>query len=167
MITSNLFLNNDDIQKKVKECAQWIDLTVGHNNNYTICPILQSSYYFAADVSRCITTVPQFDFFGVQRYVDDGAEELYVYKGVDPSLVDSKTVILLDVLVNSGTTMSMASKMLYQIGARKVYTISLMCRQFVKFKTDWTGIVISDESVYGYGLDFHNKNRTLKEIYYE
>lgn len=164
---SNTLLTENDIQKKVKECAQWIDNAVRHSNNYIICPILQSSYYFAADVSRHLITTPDLDFFGIQRYVEDYPEDLYIYKAADLSLVNNKTAVVVDVLVSSGTTVSTASKMLQQAGASEVLVVTLLCRQSSQKKPDWVGTLISDEQLYGYGMDLRGKHRTLSNINYE
>lgn len=166
MSSFNILLSSNDVQRKVQECSQWIDGLISSGDSYTICPILQSSYQFAADVSKCLVSTPSVDFFGVQRYVDGEPEDLYVYKGADHSLINGRYVIILDVLVGSGTTLNLATKMIQQMGALKVYSAALLSRQFSKRKADWVGMTISDEVVLGYGLDYNGSYRTLPALYY-
>lgn len=168
MITYNVLYSQDQIHDKVLRCAAWIDNIAINNPDYVVCPILQSSFYFTTDVFNVLTTTPLVDFCGVNRYDSDGTiDELYMYKGPDVKLYDNKIVILIDTLVSTGSTINYASKLIKQLGAKKVYTASLLVRQFTNYKLDWKGFTIADESVFGYGLDLNSKYRTLPYIAYE
>lgn len=164
----SVLYTNDQIANKALECANWIDYISLSNPNTLICPILQSSFYFATNVFANLKTNLTVDFCGVSRYEDDGTiDELYMYKGPSVDLYDGKTVIVLDTLISTGSTMDFVSKFLKQMGAKKVHTASLLVRQFSKIKPDWKGYVISDESVFGYGLDLNSQYRTLNYIAHE
>lgn len=164
----NILYTPEQVHNKVIECANWIDYIVLANPNTLVCPLLQSSFYFASEIFTQLKTSPTVDFCGISRHDDDGTiSELYMYKGPSVNLYDGKVVIILDALISTGSTMDFASKFLKQMGAKKIYTASLLQRQFSKHKPDWKGFLISDESVFGYGLDLNNKYRTLNYIAHE
>lgn len=162
MSTSNVLFTEQQIQERVKECATWIDNVA--SNDYVLCPILQGSYQFASDLSNYLVSKPILDFCGTQRYVDGLAEDLYIYKGFDMFYLSNKVVVLLDVIINTGTTMDSMCKLAAQAGASKVYTATLLRRKFAAKKPSWVGFTISDEVVDGYGMGAH---RTMKSICYE
>lgn len=164
---SNIIYSDDQISVKTTECASWID-HISRNSDVVLVPILQSSFMFATDVCKKLESTPALDFCGIMRYESDGSpEDLYMYKGIDMPAYNNKIVIIMDVLCSTGSTMSFASKFLLQWGAKKVYTAALLTRQFSSYKPSWTGYMISDESVIGYGLDNNYKYRTLNYIAYE
>lgn len=167
MTTHNILYSKNDIITKAKLCALFID-DIAFKNKTIICPIMQSSYQFVADVSKYLSTTPYLDFYGISRYANDGTEDdLYLYKGADQQLLNNKTVIVVDTLCSTGSTIDLAAKLSKQLGAKKVYTVCLLYRQFSVHKPDWYGWMISDEMVYGYGLDNQTEFRTLSYIAYE
>lgn len=167
MISYSILHTPEHIQTKVTECAAWIDKIVFNNNDTVLCPVLQSSFMFLSDVCKNLNTLPTIDFCGINNHDEDGLlDELYMYKGVDTSLYDGKTAIILDVLCSSGTTIDFVKKFITHMGAKRVYTASLICRQFSKIKPDWYGFVASDELLIGYGMDYKHRYRTLNYIAY-
>ncbi len=167
MITHNTLYSKSDIETKAKLCAQFID-DIAFKNDTLLCPIMQSSYQFIAELSKHLSTTPYLDFYGISRYAEDNTEdELYLYKGAEQSLLNNRTVIVIDTLCSTGTTMDLAARLSKQLGAKRVYTVSLLQRQFSVHKPSWYGWMISDESVYGYGMDTKTKYRTLPYIAHE
>ena len=165
---SNVLYSATEIDHKVADCAKFVDAAVTRNNNTVICPILQSSFYFTSNLFSKLLTTPQVDFCGVSFYDKDGLEDgLYMYKGPDVTVYDNKHVIIIDVITNTGTTLDYVSKFLKQMGAKSVTTACLLYRQFSKHNATWKGFTISDELVYGYGIDHQYKHRTLPYIAYE
>jgi len=164
MNTSDTLYSKEQIDIKAIECAGWIDNIVS-STDAVLCPILQSSFMFLANISSHMLTTPSMDFCGVNRYASDGTiDDLYMYKGVDASIVNNRAIIILDVICNTGATIDFTSKLLRQMGAKKVYSASLLVRQFSKLKPNWTGYTISDETVVGFGIDDNNQYRTLNYI---
>lgn len=167
MTTHSILYSKSDIETKAKMCALFIDDIVWKGDTI-LCPIMQSSYQFISDICKHLSTEPYLDFYGISRYSDDNTEDdLYLYKGAEQSILNNKTVIVIDTLCSTGTTLDLAARLSKQLGAKKVYTVSLLYRQFSKHKPDWHGWTISDELVYGYGLDNGTKYRTLPYIAYE
>lgn len=168
MTTHNVLYSKEQIVEKVKECAIWINSIIDKDPNTVVCPILQSSFLFVCDILPHISKLPELDFCGVSFYDEDGTQDgVFMYKGPNIKLYDNKTVVVVDVICNTGTTMDYTSKLIKQLGAKKVYTASLLYRQFSVYKPDWKGFTISDESVYGYGMDLKTKHRLLQYIAYE
>lgn len=168
MNTHNVLYNAEQINDKVLDCSKWINGLLVKDPDIVICPILQSSFYFTTHLFPLLFTQPLVDFCGVSFYAADGTEDgLYMYKGPDIDMYNNKTVIVLDVICNTGTTMDYVSRFIKQMGAKKVYTASLLFRQFSVHKPTWKGFTISDEAVYGYGIDKRFKYRTLPYIAYE
>jgi len=166
MTTYNPLHTADQIQQKAKECAAWIDSKVSSESTYVLCPILQSGYQFCTDVGRHLKTNPTIDFFGVTNDDNGTIDELYIYKSIDIVAANNKQVIVLDVLTYSGITLDSTVKLIKQSGVRRVHTATLLYSQFSRTKPDWYGWRISDERVFGYGLDLNGQFRNLPYVAY-
>lgn len=167
MITHNVLYSRSSIVVKAGQCAAFID-DLATKNDIVVCPVMQSGYQFASDVSKQLASNPPLDFYGVTRYANDGTEDdVYLYKGANQDIIKNKTVIIVDTLCSTGVTIDLVSRLSKQLGAKSVYTACLLCRQYSSHKPNWCGWQISDEIVYGYGLDHKTKYRTLPYIAYE
>ena len=76
-------------------------------------------------------------------------------------------LIVIEDIIDSGRTLSYLIDYLKLKGARSVKTCTLLdkpSRRVVDFTPDYTGKIIPDEFVVGYGLDYDEKFRALPYI---
>lgn len=168
MNTYNVLYDNIAVNKMAYNCALWLNDLHKKNKDFIICPIMQSSFYFAADVFRYLEFQPVVDFAGVSRHdADDLADSFYLYKAPDPTLYSNKSVVLLDVVTYTGETLNTLSKLVKELGATTTYRAVLGKCQFTTTQLSWYGFVFSDDILYGYGIDKGNRYRSLPYICYE
>ena len=80
-----------------------------------------------------------------------------------PDLAECDLLIVEDI-IDSGVTLTFLKKYLENKGARNVKTVTLLdkpSRRTVDFTPDYRGVIIPDEFVVGYGLDYDEKYRAL------
>ena len=82
--------------------------------------------------------------------------------------MEGKNVYIIEDIIDSGLTLYHLKKL---FSVRNPKSINICClldkpsRRIVDLKPDYTGFSIPDEFIVGYGLDYDNKFRNLKDIY--
>jgi len=139
--------------------------------------ILKGSVVFMADLMRAIDLPMQIDFMKVSSYGSGTSSSGHLNIILDLKREDlSKTdVLVVEDIVDSGRTLSYLKPYLRDKGAASVKCVTLLdkpSRRTADFTPDYTGKVIPDEFVVGYGLDYAEMYRNLpfvgvlkKEIY--
>lgn len=167
MTTSNILYTEEQIHKKVSECVSWISSIKARHNDLVLCPIMQSSFMFFSDICRELKGDYITDFAGVITHdYDDTLDNVYIYKAPNPNLYNNKAVIVLDTVSYTGNTIKTISKLVQELGARNVYRCALFKSQFCAVQLSWNGFVISDEILYGYGIDKQGLYRNQTFISY-
>ncbi len=167
MTTSNVLYTQEQIANKVTECTSWIDNIKSRHEELVLCPIMQSSFMFFSDICKSLKGDYVADFAGVISHnYDHTLDSIYIYKAPDPSLYNNKAVVILDVVSYTGNTIKTISKLVQELGARNVYRCVLFKSQFCTAQLSWNGFVISDEILYGYGIDKEGLYRNQTHISY-
>lgn len=137
------------------------------------CPlfvsVLTGAYMFTADVLRKINFTSDITFIKISSYNGiDQSGEVKVILGVNQPIIN-RDIIILDEIVDSGTTIDFLKNEYTKMGALSVKVATLIYKPNSlkkNIKVDFWGIEMHDnEFVVGYGLDYEEKGRTLKDIY--
>jgi len=82
--------------------------------------------------------------------------------------INNKNVLIVDDIIDTGRTLKALVEALSQRNPKSIKTCVLLDkkeRRQVDFDADYTGFVIPDKFVVGYGLDWAEEGRNLKDIY--
>ncbi|NWK56041.1 hypoxanthine phosphoribosyltransferase [Verrucomicrobiaceae bacterium N1E253] len=130
--------------------------------------LLKGAVLFVADLIRHIPLPMEFELLNVSSYhggLKSSGEVLFL-DNHQPDL-HGKHVLLLDDILDTGLTMEAVTKKLKDQGAEDVKTCVLLAkdipRDTVK-EADYTGFVIANEFVVGYGLDYQDRYRNLPYV---
>ncbi len=164
-----LMISADEISKKVKELAKQISEDY-KGKEILVVGILKGSFIFLADLVRELEGKVFVDFMQVSSYhteMESFGEVIFVKDlGSD---IKGKNVIVVDDIIDTGKTLEALTKALSLREPESLKTCVLLDkkeRREVDFDADYTGFVIPDKFVVGYGLDWAEEGRTLKDIYY-
>ena len=119
----------------------------------------------------------EIDFMKVSSYgastVSSG--ELKVTLDLNRDHLEKYDIVIVEDIIDSGNTLSKLTSFLRGRGAGCVRSCTLLdkpSRRRVPFDPDYVGVIVPDEFVIGYGLDYDEKYRELpyigvlkKEIY--
>ncbi len=139
--------------------------------NFVLIGILRGSFMFLADLVRELYrhgVHPRIDFLTLESY-GSAMESSGLVKVTKDITVDvtGAEVLVLDDILDSGRTLTFASRFLMEKGASRVLTCALLDkpdRRVMPFKADFVGFTIPDEFVVGYGLDYDSNYRELPYI---
>ena len=130
--------------------------------------ILKGAFMFMADLARAIDLPVEFDFMAVSSYgsATRTSGVVRIVKDLDLDLTDRHVLIVEDI-VDSGLTLSWIRSNLESRSAASVEILTLLRKpEAAKVTVDvkYVGFDIPNEFVVGYGLDYAEKYRNLREV---
>jgi hypoxanthine phosphoribosyltransferase len=134
---------------------------------YLIC-ILKGAVMFHADLARAIKRPVRMDFIGISSYGKGKSTsgEVKLTKDLDTTIEGADLLIIEDI-VDSGVTLTYLKQVLRQRKPRSIEIAALLDkpnRRQRPVEVKYTGFHIPDEFVVGYGLDYAEEYRNLKDV---
>ena len=136
--------------------------------NPLLIGVLNGSFMFAADLLREITIPCEISFVKLASYegiLSTGKVKEIMGLNED---ISGRTVIIVEDIIDTGRTMR---QMLDSLSVRRPESIHI-CTLFVKpdkleepLDIEYVAFSIPNEFIVGYGLDYDQQGRGLKEIY--
>jgi len=162
-----ILVSEEDLEATVTRIAAEIDRDYGESDKklVLVC-ILKGSLVFMGDLMKKIKVPVEIDCMKVSSYGAGTESTGSIHITLDlirPDLADCDLLIIEDI-IDSGVTLSHLTKYLTLKGAKSVRTCTLLdkpSRRKVDFTPDYQGMVIPDEFVVGYGLDYAENYRAL------
>ncbi|MGX8713143.1 MAG: hypoxanthine phosphoribosyltransferase [bacterium] len=137
-------------------------------SDLVVCPILTGAFMFAADLVRRLTIPCEVSFVRYASYSGMSSTGTVKCMLPFPPEVEGRDVLIVEDVVDSGFSMR---HMLDVVWALKPKSVKI-CTLFFKphafkgdYKVDYVGHEIGDEFIVGYGLDYDEEGRTLKDVY--
>lgn len=163
----DVLFDEEKIVSRVKELGKQISEDYKDKEVTIIC-ILKGACFFACELAKRITVPVYFDFMKVSSYGNE-TESSGVVKIVQDldEPIRGKNVIVVEDIIDSGRTMHYLFDILRSRGPESVKLCALLDkpdRRVTEVDIDYTGFVIPDEFVVGYGLDYAQKYRNLPYI---
>ena len=161
------YLSEETIQQRVKELAAAI------NNDYAgkrplFIAILNGSFMFAADLFKHLTIEAELCFIKLASYKGmKSSGKVVTSIGLEEDLF-GKDVIIVEDIVDTGKTLHKFLPKLFHQQPKSLKIVSLLHKSEATeypLDLDYTGFVIPNKFVVGYGLDYDGLGRNLKEIY--
>jgi hypoxanthine phosphoribosyltransferase len=166
---SAVLIPEADIQRRVSEMGAQIsqDYTRG---SLTVVGILKGSFIFIADLIRSInpSILVEVEFMTASSYGDAtvSSGELHIEQDLSTPIA-GKDVLLVEDIVDSGLTLGAVRDLLKSRNPRSLRIAALIDKESSRRQPvalDYVGFHIPDLFVVGYGLDFAQHYRNLKEI---
>jgi hypoxanthine phosphoribosyltransferase len=166
-LVPRVFLTAEQIQRRVDEMGGQISADYPVGPIYLIS-ILKGAFMFLADLSRAIRTPSRIEFMGISSYGrgKTSSGQVRVTKDLDVS-IEGHHVLIVEDIVDSGVTLTYLLDVLEQRKPKSLAIATLLDkpeRRLRPVEVSYVGFKIPDEFVVGYGLDFAEDYRNLKDI---
>ena len=156
-----------EIQKRIKEVAERINRDMAGKNPLLLA-VLNGSFIFAADLMRNLTIPCEISFVKLASY--QGTTSTGTIKEVIGLNEDirNREVIIVEDIVDTGRTIE---RMLDTLGTNcpaglHVCTLLLKPGKLtVPLNIEYAAMEIPNDFIVGYGLDYNQQGRNLKDIY--
>lgn len=165
--TFKTFIPESEIQKRVAAVAEKINHDMAGKNPLLLA-VLNGSFIFAADLIRYLTIPCEISFVKLASY--QGTTSTGKVKeiiGINENL-ENRDVIIVEDIVDTGNTMK---RMLETLGTRNPRSLHI-CTLLVKpgklqvpLNIEYCAMEIPNDFIVGYGLDYDQQGRNLKDIY--
>jgi hypoxanthine phosphoribosyltransferase len=159
--------SEEQIQGKIKELGEKISVDYEGRNPLVIC-VLKGAFIFMADLVKRITVPLELDFMAVSSYGQSTKSSgvVKIIKDLDVP-VEGRNILIVEDIIDSGLTLSYLIDVLERRNALSISVVALFnkpARRTVDLEPDYSGYVLPDEFVVGYGLDYAEKYRNLPFI---
>jgi hypoxanthine phosphoribosyltransferase len=158
-----------EIAARVAALAAGIVRTIP--GDFIVVGLLKGAAVFVADLVRALDRAgarPEIEFIRVSSYglAKESSGEVRLI-GDLPIELAGRRVLLVDDIVDTGRSIAYAAALLRRRGIAALWTCALIdkpARRQVEVAVDFTGFVIGDVFVAGYGTDYAEKYRHLPYI---
>ena len=156
-----------EIKQRVKELAAKLSNDL-KGKNPLLLGVLNGSFIFAADLMREMTIPCEISFVKLASYQGiTSTGKVHEVLGINENLTGRDVVIVEDI-VDTGRTMK---QMVESLGTRNPASVHI-CTLFIKpdkleekLDIEYAAFSIPNDFILGYGLDYDQQGRGLKEIY--
>ena len=165
--TFRTFIPEDQIAERVKAVAERINKDLADKNPLFLA-VLNGSFIFAADLMRNITIPCEISFVKLASY--QGTTSTGVIKeviGLNEELA-GRTVVILEDIVDTGFTIKRMIETLGTRGPESVHICTLLLKPGklqVPLNVEYAAMEIPNDFIVGYGLDYDQQGRNLRDIY--
>jgi len=162
-----IFIPEAEILGRVKTVADRMNQDLAGKNPLLLA-VLNGSFMFAADLMRYLTIPCEISFVKLASYQGIASTgEIKEVIGLNEDITDRPVVVVEDI-IDTGATMK---RMLETLGTRRPASIDI-CTLLLKpgklkvpLDIKYTAIEIPNDFIVGYGLDYDQQGRNLRDIY--
>ena len=133
-----------------------------------ILGITNGCIYFMMDLLKKVDFQYEINFIKASSYKGTESMELSLDK-IELDKFKNKNVLIIEDIIDTGKTMNKIYTDIIKCKPKDVKIITLLNKNTknrdLQFQIDWIGFNIIDKYVIGYGMDFNNLFRYLKDIY--
>ena len=144
-IEKNIILNNDQINRKIKRIAFQIYEANSTENEVIIAGINGNGFQFAKKIATQLQEISPLTVTLCEVLIDKKNPLSQISTSIDQELYKNKSVVLVDDVLYSGTTLIYGVKHFLDVPLKQFKTVVLVDRNFKKYpvKADFKGISLS------------------------
>lgn len=168
-LTFEVMIPAEEIDKAIEKVAEKL------NNDYASCQkppifvgVLNGAFIFLADVVRKLTFQNEIAFMQISSY--EGTQstgEIRQKLGIDFDITD-RDIIIVEDIVETGHSINHMIEYLHSLSPRSVEVCTLFFKPekyLYNLPIKYCAMEIGNEFIAGYGLDYDQIGRGLKDIY--
>ena len=165
--TVRVLISHKRIRERVRQMAEEIRRDFP-NDAIHLVGVLKGSILFLADLARELGGEVSFDFISVSSYGKgmDSTGEVKMNKDLDVS-IEGRSVLVVEDILDTGLTLKYLLRLFEERKPKHLRVAVLLDkaeRRIADVKADYTGFVIPNEFVVGYGLDYDERYRNLPDV---
>lgn len=165
--TIEVLIEGDVVDKRIRELAAQISKEYEQKTVHLLC-ILKGSVFITCELAKHLTIPCSMDFMSVSSYGDamESSGKVQIKKDLDED-IEGLHVIIIEDIIDSGRTLAALRKELLKRNPASLKICTLLDKpdsRVADVDVDYTGFVVPDEFVVGYGLDYAQKYRNLPYI---
>lgn len=161
-----VLIPHEQIQQRVAELGRQITQDYA-GRSLVMIGVLKGSFMFLADLIRHIDLPLRIEFIGTKSYEGTTTTgQVQLTKDLDRPIQD-EDVLLVEDIIDTGLTLNYLKHVLAQREPRSLKTVAFLdkpSRRRIDVQGDYVGFTIEDRFVIGYGLDYDQRYRNLRDL---
>lgn len=158
----------DEVETALDRMAEQITAQLHEQNPILLC-IMNGGIIVTGKLATRLDFPLQIDYLHATRYREKTTGEELQWKSYPAQSLKGRVVLLLDDILDQGTTLEMIIAYCQQQGVERVYTAVLLDKQHDRKTSnliaDFTGLKVEDYYLYGYGMDYKGYLRNAPGIF--
>ena len=156
----NIILNHLEIEHKIKRISYQIFETFAEEDEVILAGISNNGYIFAEKISIILKSISNLKVTLCEIKIDKQNPFSEITTSIPVELYINKSIVLVDDVLNSGTTLIYGVKHFLETPVKKIKTAVLVDRNHKKFpvKADFKGISLSTSLKEHVNVVFENNN---------
>ena len=163
----SIFIHAEDIDRTVTRMAVCINEDLKGTKPLFLV-ILNGAFIFAADLLKKLNLDGEVSFVKLSSYKGTQSSETVIELiGLDEHL-RGRSVVVVEDIIDTGITMDYLIKKLIDLGVAELRIVALLMKPAAlkrNLRIDYTGILIPNNFVVGYGMDYDGHGRQFPDIY--
>jgi len=155
-----IILNNEQIQHKTKRIAYQIYESNINESEVILAGIKENGFIFAKKIKEALTQISPINVTLCEVIIDKKKPRDPISTSLDASEYKNKSLVLVDDVLNSGTTLIYAAKLFLEVPLKRFKTVVLVNRNHKKYpiKADFKGISLSTSMQEHIYVEFDGKS---------
>lgn len=147
-MSQNIILNHQQIEHKIKRIAYQIYETFAEENEIIVAGISNNGFVLAEKISLVLQQISTIKTILCEVKIDKQNQFNEITTSIPKETYSNKGIVLVDDVLNSGTTLIYGVKHFLDVPVKKFKTAVLVDRNHKKFpvKADFKGISLSTSS---------------------
>jgi len=168
MPSFRVLVSAEQIQKRIAEMGAEIDRDYPGGEPVYLIAVLKGAFIFMADLARAMKIPARIEFIGISSYGKGktSSGQVQLTKDLDAPIEGHHVIIVEDIL-DTGITLNYLTTLMAQRKPKSLRIVTLLDkpeRRQSPVKANYIGFTIPDEFVVGYGLDYAEDYRNLKDV---
>lgn len=165
---SEIVFDRMEIERVIDVMAEKIRKDL-HGQFPVFLTLMHGGMFFAARLGLELGFDAEFDYLHATRYRGEMTGSGLAWLHRPATIIEGRTVILVDDILDEGHTLKAVRDWCEDQGAVKVKIAVMATKQHDRcvpgLKADYSGLMVPDRYVYGYGMDMNEHGRNLPAIY--
>ncbi len=156
----NIILNHQEIEHKIRRIAYQIYETFADEGEIILAGITSNGYILAEKISVVLKQISDINIVLCEVKIDKQNPFNPINTSISKEAYSNKNLVLVDDVLNSGTTLVYGVKHFLEVPIKKFKTVVLIDRNHKKFpvKADFKGISLSTSSKEHVNVVFEENN---------
>ncbi|MDN3677749.1 phosphoribosyltransferase family protein [Flavobacterium paronense] len=159
-MSQNIILNDLEIKHKIKRISYQIFETFAEEDEIILAGIANNGYVFAEKIGEILKAISDIKITLCEVKIDKQNPFNEITTSIPKEIYFEKNIVLVDDVLNSGTTLIYGVKHFLETPVKKIKTAVLVDRNHKKFpvKADFKGISLSTSLKEHVHVVFENNN---------
>jgi hypoxanthine phosphoribosyltransferase len=169
MAEADCLVSEQEVQAAISKMAKDITSRLKDSNPLLFC-VMNGGLIFTGQLLPKLQFPIQAEYLHATRYRQETTGGILDWKLRPDADMNGRTVLIVDDILDEGTTLCAIADYCRTHGAKEVYTAALVDKNHDRkaqpdLKADFTGLEVEDRFLFGYGMDYKGYWRNAPGIY--